>query len=241
VGRKFEYNVQDIHENLRRHTRISPLDLVTSAGFIQNGATQSAYVHSFAVAPPWQFNNFFRGWSGTLKYRIFIEYLVADTSDATKIWYPPRVTYVAAPTAPAAVRNLGFMTSNAYSGSTVSTWSAAEDVIRQPNSHWPMPEENVYAVNDRQYYVDVSVPFNTHFNFLPTLGGDFPYENRNGYVIMTTPFTFNNISITVYSAAGDDFRYGVWCPKSQCIYQSLAITSGALPGTRTLVGTTLIQ
>lgn len=241
IGRKFEYNVKDIHENIRRHTRITPIDLVTSAGLIQNGSVTTASQISFAVAPAFSFNHFFRGWSGTLKYRIFIEYEFTYPDDVAIAKYAPRVTYVAAPTAGSTVRNIGFMASDSYSGASTSTWSATEDVIRRTSTHWPMPEENTYAVNHRQYYVDVSVPFNSHFNFLPTIGSDFPYENRNGYILISSPPAFSAVKVVVYQAAGDDFRYNTWCPKSQCFYVALNITSGSLPVVQTLVGTSLIK
>lgn len=238
IGRKFEYNVQDVHENLRRHTRISPIDAVTNTGLNLAGSATIASVYSFAVAPNHEFNGHFAGWSGTLKYRIFVEYIEdAYPSNA----FIPTVTYLPCPTTTAAVRNIGFLANDAYNGAMTSTWSAAQDIVRKGNTLWPMAEERLFPMDTRTFFIDISVPFTSHFNFLPSIGTDFPYENRNGLVVVTVPFLTDGYTVRVYQCMGDDFRYSVWCPKTQCLYDGLNVSGGALPGARTLVGNSIIQ
>jgi hypothetical protein len=205
LGQKFEYEVGDIHEVVRRYT-LFPVSWLSSVPGKQPSSmtpstipeTANRTIYRIPCEPPGQLNNLFAGWSGMQKFRIF-----AATTEHSSV-------SMSLSTRPSSGGNNDFSHVLTLNQGTVVN-PGGLGAVKAPLFAGYMAREVLYPIGG-QSFIDVSVPFSTEFNFLPT----FRSETANiigprgvGYLYVNVPL---NVEITVYWAAGDDFRYHVFSP-----------------------------
>jgi hypothetical protein len=207
MGEKFEYTVSDIHELLRRYNYY-PMSEITRIedvyGPVHTAASPPGIrytVYRISVEPQTYWNNMYMGWSGMLKFRLY-----AQTGAPCLVVYTPhnkRADGLNVDRSEIFTVNMGTC-NNPSGGSTIqaATW---------PNY---AAREMMYPLSNSMSFLDVSVPFATELNFLPTSRQDAsvrPGLGRfgNGYLYLRVPY---QTPIEVFYAAGDDFRYHVFSP-----------------------------
>lgn len=217
LGRKYEYCITDIHEIWRRHTLLPASTYTSKPISVGSGATVYT-VFQIPVFPPWDGKDMFAAWSGHLKYRIFTR-----TAD------PCVVMYDAHPGNGAGGVNLNSAVFTADLGKAVSTWSGITYVQRKAGMIMPGAVEMTFPVGTNSSMIDISVPFNSHYNFLPTDGnaatGLSNFSSSNGSLFVRVPV---NTVIEVFVAAGDDFRFEVFYPRGNGSTQIGELTGAAV-------------
>jgi len=236
VGRKFEFTVTNVTEIVRRFKEFQwvaqPLVNVqnVNAAGPQKGRGSTGTV----VALPVSINNFYsslyKGWSGTIKYRIF-----GRTSDLIRVWYDPDACVVGTNTAQAA----GNQAIPSYTAT--SNWSANVLVKQGININGYPAVEVTYDTSQETGWIDVSIPYCSEKNFLPTnygrTDGSANELYSNGTLYIHTENTVNLVdgtNLTVFQAAGDDFRFHCFCPNDNyriCAYNNVDAAPGNLPET----------
>jgi hypothetical protein len=195
IGRKFEFLVSDIHEIGRRYHRIklignNQLDQfvvntsVTNTGETINFLNFSVQVQSYLRA-------FFAVWAGSVKYRIFNQ----DDNVGNVVFVPYLNTdqRICVPIIDAL--NGEAFTYNSEAVTSLSSVSA------------PMARERSYPLALKQF-IDVSAPFQTHFNFC--------YNSKTQDIAPiasgTMALSYGDQEPEIYTAFGDDLRLGVFRP-----------------------------
>lgn len=225
VGEKFEKVVSDLHEVARR---MVPLVSTPANGRVADGAaliapssTQHAYLQML-VYPSGFMHGLYAAWAGSIRYRIY-----QPNNDVQQVTYWPIKT-------PASLSNI-------YVGHvTAPNWkmSYGTDFVKSLGMDYnPMPKTNEmsFAVTGGTNYIDVLVPFQTHYNFLLTRSAAALNEAYYSGVLGITKNsgqTFGDtVADTIYTAIGDDFRYGIWRPFNYT-YSPLGNQAGLItPGT----------
>jgi len=211
-GRKFPYVITDIHEAYRRHVKIDVNSFFTKQ--TMNIGTTDYDVYTIPVAPYLSLTRVFKAWSGHLKFRFFNS-LNASVSLLSNML----VDYVPTGTYQASKQNYAFLMGDR--GKVTSTWSSTVITGAQRMSTMA-PSEMAYPVASNVNMIDISVPFNSHLNFLPTAfdaetfgtGVAIGSNNfLNGYLIVRVA---QGSSLEVFQALGDDFRYQVFLPPDSC-------------------------
>jgi hypothetical protein len=205
LGQKFEYEVGDVHELVRRYT-FFPLSWISNVAGKQPPSlspssipgTANRTIYRIPCEPPGPLNNIFAGWSGMQKFRIYAETAAHSTVS------------MALSTRPTGTTDNDFSHVLTMNGGTVTN-PGGTGAVRAALHGGYMAREVLYPIGS-QSFIDVSVPFSSEFNFLPTLrvGVDDDVGPRGvGYLYVNVPL---NTNIHVYWAAGDDFRYHVYSP-----------------------------
>jgi hypothetical protein len=196
LGRKFEFTVTDVLELTRRYVKMVPVDdwsldsFNVQSSFSENGETFKVY--NFSVQPRSQFADLFAGWAGGIKYRIFIE-----GNKLPQVVFAPYLnldsTLPGVPVIDAV--DHGVFT---YRGLELTSASAFTGLY---------PREVLYPLNN-QDYIDVSCPFQTHFNFCYTASthGVAPISSGTLSVITTAD------KLKIFTAFADDCKLGVFRP-----------------------------
>ncbi len=203
--------------------------------------TNSRY-YSFNVYPLHPICRLYGAWSGHLKYR-FVFPLKKEQASAASM-SSARVAYIASTlgsvtqTSPAVTGTgtyppvagtantvmfdaLSLMPPESLIGKTgaggSATWNA-NTYIQKP---WlctnATPLETCVQFSSGYCYIDVSVPFSTNLNVLPTFPTSFrgngmdPY---NGRIVIQVPTSNQTQAIEVYQAFGDDFRLHGFSPNT---------------------------
>lgn len=243
IGRKFEYNVKDIHELTRRHTRIKPRGYRTaSVSYTSGGGISTGSEHKWPVRPKTVFDELYMTWSGHIKYRIFVNY------ENTTGQRTPVVNFITCPkgTSSDAVNyTFGHISANSTGGSQESSWNAATDAVREDDAVWPGAEERMYMIGTNSFMIDISIPFNTHYNKLPVTQEEWVDGNfMNGFISLIVPLDVTGSSINhdvaIYQATGDDFRFSDWCPIKQLRSIQCNNVSGTMPPTKKVVGSSIL-
>jgi hypothetical protein len=216
LGSKFEHNVQDIHEVVRRYNYLAPNmyhKFVVTASYFHT-ADEQRDVYAIYCRPMSELNNVFAAWSGSLKFRIF-----ADTSKHCNLMLSLGMT--------------GF--SNLDQGAFLAVPGGRMALGTATNVFTPVygpytSREVLYPIGD-QSFIDVSVPFISEFNVMPTHRGSVTpgtgVDSRSaGTIFVNVPA---GVRIHVYWAAGDDFRYSVYSPSRGFRVSTSEVTSGAPP------------
>lgn len=223
-GEKFDYCVADAHELVRRHIPLSLKGTIRTV----NGTTtyvapwyldkyeikdtvgsSAAYydVYRIAVQPISDWNRVYAGWSGHMKYRVFVY-----GSAPGLIWYTPQ-DYSPSFETKDDFADVVLGSADSYyltSGNDTGTERLAAPYY-MPN----IAREMTYPYTSNCSMLDVSVPFCTQYNFLPLQERaehlpDASANWGNGYLYIRVA---KNTRIEVFHAAGDDFRYHVFCPR----------------------------
>ncbi len=212
VGRKYEYTISNLLEVVRRHYEISFAQSAVGTPLYPTAppASPSAMLWKIEVRPHHRFSQLFAGWSGHLKYRIII-----------KTDLPVYYTYVCNNKGNATDLDGGLLAKGYYSSSNVLGTNPQRVITTNGTANNNnIPWEVAYPTSSSQAMIDVSIPFNSHLNYLPTIPGDTfgadpsmtasNFNFSNGYLGILIQETASNIK--VFEAAGDDFRYHLWRP-----------------------------
>lgn len=205
------------------------------------GSYQDAPYLSFYVYPLHPIARIFAGWSGHLKYRFMYNYVPVNPT--TGFLENFRVTYVPstiasvtqtvnqfAGTVPPAAGtknstiydSIVAVNGETFNGKTAindPTWNANTYIYKPDTAISYAPIEYSVSQGGGQVIIDVSVPFNSNNNYLPTIPASHhatwidPY---NGRLIIQLPRAFaNQVShIDMFQAFGDDFRLHAYSPVS---------------------------
>lgn len=210
IGRKYEYTISNLLEIMRRHYMLTPDKVLVQQKMYSSNppATSDATLFKLEVRPHHPFNELFAGWSGHMKYRIIVESTV-----------PVYFAYVCNNLPSTIALDGGALVNSAWSSNSTTGLNPQKTITTYldgaPNN---VPWELAYPVSNNLQMIDVSIPFNTHLNYLPsvyndTFGGELgsnSYNFSNGYLAMysrnTSPY------FRIFEAAGDDFRYHLWRP-----------------------------
>lgn len=235
IGEKFEYAIKDVIEFGRRHTIIDPWNGATTEGGIISGGAYASFAHetSFNVFPRHWLNELYAGWSGTLKYRIFVQAISGNVPRA-----PPVVSYFATPsmsTSDSGV-NTAWVNCYGFNGDQLSSWNGSTYITRKPAAIHAAPTEMLNISGQNGYFIDISIPFYSQYNYLPTRTAWKTQNWHNGRVSITWPAAIDAV-VKVYQAFGDDFRYHAWSPVRYLTYQPYVKTAGATaPTTNSIIG-----
>lgn len=192
IGRKFEFLVSDIHEVGRRYVRVSSTSAQTGSYQIEVASlvnTETTTYHNHGTTVPSVFRFLYAAWAGSIKYRVF-----NPTRNYSSISFLPtfeRNSVVPIDVMIGSILTGGF--GNAYSGNP-----EAPSIAR----------ERLYPISGTDF-IDVSVPYQSHLNFLMTAAHDL-FPTYSG----TICFPAGDGS-EVYCAFGDDLRLGVYRPPQQ--------------------------
>lgn len=220
IGQKFEYEVGDIHELIRRYTHFPFTWISNVSGKQASSLTPTVIptsanrtIYRIPCVPPGPMNHVFAGWSGMQKFRIYAmssAHCTVSMSLATRPDQSTDTDLSHVLTMPRGTVNMG-----------------TNLAVSAPAMQGYMAREVMYPIGS-QSFIDVSVPFSSEMNFLPSFRGstDDAGPRGVGYLYVNVPL---NTEIVVYWAAGDDFRYHVFSPEAS-FRRLLGINpSGALP------------
>jgi len=209
-GRKFEYLYRSLVDVLRRHREIIP------SGLVERYSVNGMAIYYFPVLPR-KYASLFAAWSGTLKYRIFY---TTQTNAVRWSFFPD-----SNPTGMAKTLAASFADAHVVQ----APWdiAGARGAIAIENSYNARPTEIAYPLVGNQVYtaagtangttnfIDISIPFNTHLNFLSTNDGGYP--EHVGYLAFDGT-SFENPGFKIFQQMGDDFRYHYWRPSPNGFY-----------------------
>lgn len=215
-GEKFDYCVSDVHELVRRHI---PIPFVGAPTSKTANAASAIGITRFTIHNNYQnsdqdvyripvrlnsiWNYVYAGWSGHIKYRIF-----CYDSRPALVWYVPHdesASFVDTTDPASAI--IGVADGRIATG-------VGTDVFETSLYPTNIPREMSYPYTTGCSMIDVSVPFCTQYNFLPNYerAAEVPDATANwgnGYLYIKVS---TNAAIDVFHAAGDDFRFHVYCP-----------------------------
>lgn len=202
IGKKFEFCVTSILEVVRRGV-LAHAGLTYGQVFRNDFNTNGTFVQ-IPVAPIDRFRSLYAGWAGSLKYRIFHQ----SRTSGSVTWYPfpydeGEALLTAHLTGPDRTlqTTYGETTHNVHSTSGLSGFPAAREVM--------------YPASSVNKYIDVNVPFQTHFTFMQRgFGGASGYTKQfMGALVYTNPdSTDSNSDDRIFVSAGDDFTYLIFRP-----------------------------
>lgn len=203
IGDKSEYIVGNIIDVMRRHSAFKQ----GSAEQTVQATSSNAEFSAINVRPHSPMARMFAAWSGTMKYRIFVQNALKDTVIFTPTYEGGQVfqsldSALAAPTS---------VTSNDQSQAYVGTFLLSN----VDSTH--TAREIAYGCSTRDLqWIDVSVPFTNHYDFCV---GDITNSRAlwEGPILtagpspgaLTTPIVPDRVH---YQAVGDDFRLGFYRP-----------------------------
>ncbi|APG77979.1 hypothetical protein [Hubei picorna-like virus 9] len=196
LGHKFEFLVSDVHEIGRRYVRIKPvnntsLDQFAVFSSVSEDGNVVRFLNISVQVQSW-IRALFAVWAGGVKYRIF------DKNDNVgNVVFAPFLNTegkVCVPVIDAIAGNRF-----AYDGLAVTSSSAVAP---------PMAREKMFPLQ-KEMFIDVSCPFQSHFNFC-----------LNSKTQDIAPISTGTLAISykgdelpeIYSAFADDLRVGVYRP-----------------------------
>nr|UFT26907.1 putative polyprotein [Drosophila-associated picorna-like virus] len=208
---KFEFCPTDIVEIGRRYVRVHfienpSLDQSIKQTQLITGDLSRNYTHAATqLSSMWR--GLFAAWAGSIKYRFFTE-----EPDFLEIMFQPFFN---------GDQQFGVSVGDVVRGSVVR--SGVTVVSADTSVVGPYAREMGFPSWHRQY-VDVSVPFQSHFNFLFTSKTQEVAPISSGTITMSG--AESGEEIRVYSAFGDDLRLGVYRPPLQTNFSLSAFVDG---------------
>jgi len=198
-------------EIIRRHSLRTRLD-IGAALMVTAGSGPTFNIAYIPVKVHTKYMRIFSAWSGTVKFRIFVY-----GTEPGMVMYNAHPGSFATKNNSAAAMYLGAETLSTWSGTTYVGIGARGDL------HPPM--EMMYQISNGVSMIDVSIPFNSQYNILPTRETDFngSHTTTNGTLVLRYPSTAR---YEIFQAAGDDHRYQVFCPQAGIQMRSANITVG---------------
>jgi hypothetical protein len=207
LGEKFEHIPTSVMEIARRHVFG---DVVTGGGqsFTAGAPFNATEAWDIPVEPLTIWKAFYAAWGGSIRYRIF---QTVDTESLTAMWMPfANKAYVSWGrildshlVRPGAEVQMGVIDYSLSDSSTVTNTKGIEQA---------------YPISNKVDYIDVAVPFDTHFNFMQTemLSGGGVLEptvtgTQTGNLNVCAQ-TQERADLNFYQALGDDFAFGIFRP-----------------------------
>lgn len=208
---KFEFCPSDITEIGRRYVRVEfinnpNLDQVVRTTQLENTSGSYTYIHAATqLSSMWR--GLFAAWAGSIKYRFF-----TSNSEYLEVFFQPYFN---------AGDQFSINAGDVIRGSIVT--SGDTFLTADTSTVGPYAREMGFPSWHRQY-VDVSVPFQSHFNFL------FTSKTQEIAPISSGTLTLAGASageeLKVFSAFGDDLRLGVYRPPRQTRFSLSAYVDG---------------
>lgn len=221
--KKFPYVIRDIYDLVRRgRPYFEPVRRGHYAGWI--GPSRVTAVEYFMVKPTVPFMGIFAAWSGELRYRI---YLGNETGIFNTVLFQP-IPFVSNDENNFMVPGV-IQKKTAWEGITIKDDS--QYLNRVSSTSIPIPSgaiEIPYSVSADKSFIDVQIPFMTHFNFLWTeedadkINRDRQYLGKL-IVIRGLPSIagrskpFPEDLNTIFVSGADSFRLGIFRPPESCV------------------------
>jgi len=211
VGKKFEYCITDLTEVVRRYVSVFPsIDEDSDAFLVESkveGDTSRTF-SNFSVSPTHILSALFAGWAGSVKYRIFS----SSNKMLDIVFCPYSNLNQAVPGVP--VVDLINEQTFAYGDQRLASSS---------NISGPVARELTYPVSGNTW-IDVSAPFKSHFNFHLTTKLNNTTPMSSGTLSIGGPKDIDDVRL--FTAAGDDFRYGIYRPPVETRFDMSGFTGG---------------
>jgi hypothetical protein len=199
---KFAFTISDIHEIGRRYIRMVPVNNVALDQFVvatrSGGDGVDITNINIGVQPQHIFRGLFAAWAGSIKYRIYTE----------RAGSLPQVTFV--PFLNPSGREPGIPIIDAMNSHSFVDINTNTAITSNTAITGSIAREVQYPITQDVSYIDVSCPFQSHFNFC--------YNSKTGPV---TPVSSGTLAISsadsqapdrIFTAFGDDLRLGVYRP-----------------------------
>lgn len=195
LGAKFEFLVSDVHEIGRRYQRMKlvdneDLDQFVLSTYVGYSGETTLYLN-FSVQVQSNLRALFAAWAGSIKYRIF-----ETENHIGNVIFVPYLNTIGKVCVPVI---------DAFAGEDFTSSGVA--VTTDSSIAPPMARERMYPLAGAQF-IDVSCPFQTHFNFC--------YNSKTQDI---APISSGTLSVSVgdrlpeiYTAFGDDLRLGIYRP-----------------------------
>nr|ULF99737.1 MAG: putative polyprotein [Picornavirales sp.] len=225
LGEKFEFCVSDLTEVMRRYVKrtLSDNDATNGLRFIR-GAAQSSNafrnVINFSNRPVSMFMSLYAAWAGSVKYRL----LAPQNSVCPEVQFQP---YYNPSEYEIGVIPVDAMSSGGYN---VAGTSEATTAVYYTGSSvaGPMAAEVCYPISTMGY-ADVSVPFQSHFNFCFTQvnvsSATLPTDSGTIALSYTTSDNQPVTQYTLWTAFGDDARLGIFRPPESSVFNPITTTN----------------
>jgi hypothetical protein len=168
----------------------------------------------------------YAAWAGHLSYRVFMKH----NNSTPLVYFIPTVTND--PPLVQFFNQSGFTVGNFTKGTVNMSF--------QVDAQWTsmIPLEVSASRGDVGYYIDVSIPFNTILNFLPTEDWVPPSGDATNQLIRSLGwlvflFTPNNNGVVtdpsefdIYQKTTDDFAFGIFRPPAICQFYPFVNATG---------------
>jgi hypothetical protein len=169
------------------------------------------------VKPESVFGGFFAGWAGHIKFRAMMAKSITEAQ--IKVLFTP--TYGILPWSAGQVLTDQPSNDVALPGGT----GTAPTYQRSDFNSSYAPIEYAYPIGTNQSFVDISVPFDTIYNFHPVNTSTIPetIPDYVGWICLNLNgsggYQSSSQTNSVFTAVGDDFSYVVYRPPPQSAYQ----------------------
>lgn len=207
----------------------------------QTASWQKTSTISFLVYPQHHLVKQFAAWSGTLKYRIVVNspsntlnsynprliqvgYLPCrmGTATQTMVIYNGSIPPSAGTANSSIYASYGINPPETVTGATGGTWAANTQLFKPESAFSLAAVEYTMTTGANWTMIDVSVPFATNYNFLPTnpaswqANGPYGIDPYNGRLVIQLPMSTQNhgYDLEIWQAWGDDFRLHAYCPQT---------------------------
>nr|AMO03227.1 putative polyprotein [Pow Burn virus] len=209
---KFEFCPTDIVEVGRRYARIEFLtnptldQSVLTSLLIRNNAPTEELIHvSTQISSMWR--GLYAAWAGSIKYRFY-----TSDSDVLELFFQPYFN---------ADNQFGMSVGDVISGAVAEIGN--QNITSEISVVGPYAREMGFPSWHRQY-VDVSIPFQSHLNFLYTSKTQTIAPISSGTLTINAGTAAD--TLRVYSAFGDDMRLGIYRPPRTTTLSLSAFTNG---------------
>lgn len=212
IGEKFEFTISDIHEIGRRYIRVIPITneaLDQFAVLTRTGNDDMIMNHmNVPVQPQNMWRGLFAAWAGSVKFRIF----------RNNEGFLPQVIFV--PYYNKDVSLPGLPIIDAMVGYEFVAYSTAYTSVSSITG--PLAREVMYPISGTNY-IDVSAPFQSHYNFC--------YNSKTQAIAPissgTLTMSYGNDQIPIiFTAFGDDLRLGVYRPPMTTTFNMTVFRNG---------------
>jgi hypothetical protein len=212
IGEKFEFTISDVHEIGRRYIRVIPItneSLDQFAVLTRTGTDTMIMNHlNVPVQPQNMWRGLFAAWAGSVKFRIF----------RNNEGFLPQVMFV--PYYNRVVAQPGLPIIDAMQGYEFVAYSSAYTSVSSITG--PLAREVMYPISGTNY-IDVSAPFQSHYNFCYNSKTQDIAPISSGTLVMS----YGNDSVPImFTAFGDDLRLGIYRPPRTTTFNMTVFRNG---------------
>ncbi len=216
IGSKFEFRIASIMDILKRGVRINKNDPTARIQYDEYFDADEGL--SETVPPYWKtveirvkpldnFKSLYCCWGGSIRYRIYLRTSTKSTYECSAFFIPSMIdgtTSIADP----------LEKTNTFRKYDAPATGKKVRVVCRYGGGARAAHEVLYPVRVGENYIDVNVPFQSHFNFLsyqPNATNFFTNECAGTLTISISGLENKELpKPTVYIMLGDDFGYGVF-------------------------------